>query len=550
MGLKIKISSFKLQNPLIVLLLWMIVGAILRFLNLTAKPPWTDEFATLVLSLGNSFIPVPLDRAISLDTLLQPLQIDGTTTAATVIHRLLSEDNHPPLYFVLAHWWMQLFPSDGGYVNLWAARSLPALFGVLSIPAIYGLSWLAFRSNLVAQLAAAMMAVSPYGVFIAQEARHYTLAILWVIASLSCLVLSLRHLERKTSIPYWLILSWIAVNTLGIATHYFFSLTLAAEAIVVGFWLWGKRQIPPFSFFLVAAGTLAGALVWLPEWRSTYGSEMTHWIYAQSRSGFEWLNPIFQLLAAWFTMVSLLPIEAEALPVVIFSAVLMVIFFYWSLPIFYRGIKENRSQLGVRVLGGFVLGAIALFLVLTYFLGTDITKGARYNFVYFPAVISLVGVTLSYCWQQPRIRGMKGKKAVAIILIVGFLSGITITNNLGYRKYYRPDKFIPIIQQQSSSPILIATTHRSLVHTGEMMGIALEIKRKNIPINPQFLLAHQTTDPKTSTLALQQTLAKLPRPLDLWIVNFYAPLEISNCAADSQSLPGVYGYDYKLYHCQ
>jgi len=100
--------------------------------------------------------------------------------------------NHPPLYcsrsLVDAGW---LTPSDkrryGAYVSVWAARSLPALLGA-SIPAVYGLSRLAFRSPLVSQLAAAMMAVSP-GIFLAQEARHYTLAF-WVIASLSCLVIA------------------------------------------------------------------------------------------------------------------------------------------------------------------------------------------------------------------------------------------------------------------------------------------------------------------------------------------------------------------------
>jgi len=40
-----------------------------------------------------------------------------------------------------------------------------------------------FRSRLVGQIAAAMMAVSPYGIYLAQEARHYTLAILLIIAS-------------------------------------------------------------------------------------------------------------------------------------------------------------------------------------------------------------------------------------------------------------------------------------------------------------------------------------------------------------------------------
>jgi uncharacterized membrane protein len=64
-------SKFK---SLLLLLLWLFIGTGLRLTNLASKPPWTDEFSTLVFSLGNSFQLVPLNQAIALDVLLQPLQ--------------------------------------------------------------------------------------------------------------------------------------------------------------------------------------------------------------------------------------------------------------------------------------------------------------------------------------------------------------------------------------------------------------------------------------------------------------------------------------------
>jgi len=102
-----------------------------------------------------------------------------------------------PVYFVLTHLWMKLFP-EGGLVTLWAARSLSAILGAASIPAIFGMGWLVF-ARLVGQIAAAMMAVSPYGIYLAQEARHYTLAILLIIASLCCLVMATRAIHRRIS---------------------------------------------------------------------------------------------------------------------------------------------------------------------------------------------------------------------------------------------------------------------------------------------------------------------------------------------------------------
>jgi len=79
------------------------------------------------------------------------------------------------------------------------------------------------------------------------------------------------------------------------------------------------------------------------------------------------------------------------------------------------------------------------------------------------------------------------------------------------------------------------------------MGIAREIKLAGQPTHAQFLLAQEHHSPVAT---VQQTLNQLPRPLDLWLVNFHAPTQFNNCLADSRLLPPVNGYDYKLYHCE
>ncbi|MDB9512532.1 glycosyltransferase [Kamptonema animale CS-326] len=650
----------------VLLFAWTAIAAMLRFANLDSKPLWTDEFSTLVFSLGNSFQGVPLDRGIPLEVLLAPLKPHPGATVGDAIARLLTESNHPPVYFALAHWWMQMFAPVQGYASLWGARSLAAFLGVVSVPAIYSLGCLAFRSRLVGQMAAAMMAISPYAIYLAQEARHYTLAILLVIASLSCLLMATRCVEKRISLPVWLGLLWVAINGLGIAVHYFFSLTLCAEAIVFTVILWmslkgDKVQLasPPIpflegeesrtspfpsrerglgrlglpyqnsiklkpenslikaiylssfsaSFLLPVIGTIASGLVWLPIFYSSrYGDELTQWIQSSDRTGFAWISPIFQALAGWITIVSLLPVESSSLSVVIVSAIAMVIFFIWALPLFYKGIKicyslpENR--LSIVVLIGFVLSAIALFFGFTYFLNIDLTRGARYNFVYFPAAIVLVGASLAFIFNTSIVKSqffklsdikISGKKAVILILIMGLLSGVTVVSNLGYQKYYKPDLLVSIIREISKVPVLIATTHNTHVQTGEMMGIAwewefgeigemgrrmgkisysshfkaqnhvdlgnhqglaLSVQGSNVKIPssppPFFLLAHQQREvPEMPAITLRKTLDRLDTPLDLWLVNFHTPvnLESKNCSLDSRSFPPVDGYNYQLYHC-
>ncbi|WP_088241861.1 glycosyltransferase family 39 protein [Calothrix rhizosoleniae] len=568
----------------LVLVVWFIIALALRLINLTGKPPWTDEFSTLVFSLGNSFLNVPLNKAIAVDTLLQPLQPRATAGIADVFSHLLTESNHPPVYFVLCHWWLKLFSTQQGLVSLRGARSLAAVLGALSIPAIYGFSWIAFRSLVVSHIAAAMMAVSPFSIFLAQEARHYTLVILWVVGSFSCLLMAIDHIQTKTKLPMWLTLCWVSINALGIASHYFFVLTLFTSGGVLIFlagrqyWQGKKeargqgagsrgRQGDAFLFlkspwrqiYIVAVGTLVAGLVWLPVFfQNSYGNQLTEWIQGD-KSGLAWLNPIFQALAGWITMISLLPVESSQLWVVIASGFVMIVFFIWAIPLLWRGVKvrlqEPQTHLITLVLMGLIALAIALFFIFTYFLGIDLTRGARYNFVYFPAVIVLLAASLGIYWQNSSAEmqrwGIGGKQVVALIWLMGLLSVITVVNNLGYQKYYRPDSLVQLVTNTSNQPVLIATSQKTHVQIGEMMGVAREFKLTNSSLNPLFLLAHQKQNPHTSITSLEHTLNLAPRPVDLWLVNFRAPVPLSlpQCTLDTQPLPAIDGYEYKLYHC-
>ena len=70
----------------------------LRLTLLASKPIWSDEFATLVFSLGQSFRNLPFDVPISLETLLSPLQLNSRLPVFSIPENLLQESNHPPVY--------------------------------------------------------------------------------------------------------------------------------------------------------------------------------------------------------------------------------------------------------------------------------------------------------------------------------------------------------------------------------------------------------------------------------------------------------------------
>jgi uncharacterized membrane protein len=243
----------------------------------------------------------------------------------------------------------------------------------------------------------------------------------------------------------------------------------------------------------------------------------------------------------------------------------MLLFFIWVFPILKWALQvswqDPQSRLATGILVGFLLSIISLFLVIAYVLGVDFTRGARYNFVYFPAVIVVVGAILAVCWQHldnhknlakrlPISLNNKGKIAVALIWLMGFLGALTVIFNLGYKKYYLPDALVSIIQQNSTHQVLIAMTHQNLVQTGEIMGVAWEIKEQSMLPNPLFLLAHQKSDNSPiATKTLEQAVQSSPRPLDVWTVNFFAPVNLDNCQADSQTFPYINGYGFQHHRC-
>ncbi len=433
---------------LLLLLIWICWGAIIRFSNLTLKAPWSDEWATLVFSNAQSFKSIPLDRAINLDTLLLPLKYNPQIDLWGVVSNLMNESTHPPVYFLLTHLWLKLFPADGDMISLWGARALPALLGVASIPAIFYLTYLAFRSAKIAQIAGALMAFSPYGIYLSQDARHYTLPVFLIIASLCCLIVAARNIRDQKKLPVWVGVIWGLVNTLGVAVHYFFTLAICAEGLVVlALWLrdwkhqkslvkfWGDSQYW-YRVYWVALATFLGGLIWLPAWSSIPDNNLTDWV-TRSNSFANVLEPIVRLFGWIMTMFLMLPVEGQSFWVIIPAVAVVITFLVWAVPICWRGIiiqlKLENNAFAVKVFGGVFLGAIALILCLTYAVGMDLTLVARYQFIYFPTAIILLAASLGY----------KSKKrffnsTFVIFLMAAFLGSLTVVSNLGYQNQTDP----------------------------------------------------------------------------------------------------------------
>ncbi|MGL5060723.1 MAG: glycosyltransferase family 39 protein [Microcoleus sp.] len=247
----------------ILLIALILLGIGFRFFQLDRKVYWHDEAYTSLRAAGftRSEIDDELfqNRIFSAPELQKYQQIKSGSTAADTINSLALEDpQHPPLYFLMARWWMQQFGS-----SIAASRSLPALLSLLSLLLIYALAKELFVSNSAALLATALLALSPFDILFAQTARQYSLLAAAVIGSNWLLL-------RAVRLPNWY--NWVfyaLAIALGFYTHPFFSLTLVGHAaFIIFYWLFVNRRevrghIINSQFFLAVTAALILYIPWI-----------------------------------------------------------------------------------------------------------------------------------------------------------------------------------------------------------------------------------------------------------------------------------------------
>ncbi|MFP5362447.1 MAG: glycosyltransferase family 39 protein [Thermoleophilia bacterium] len=191
-------------------------------------------------------------RFPTLDT--QSLWLDEAVTArllrmdpGAMLRAIPDSESTPPLYYVLAWLWTQLFGT--GEVGM---RSLSALLGTATVALVWALGRRIGGGDRAAFAAAALVAVNPMLVWFSQEARAYALVAL--LTTLSAL-LWLRALERPQAAGR--LLAWGAAAALALATHYYAAFLVAPQA------LWLALRVPGWrerGALLALPGLTAAAL--------------------------------------------------------------------------------------------------------------------------------------------------------------------------------------------------------------------------------------------------------------------------------------------------
>ena len=244
--------------PRIAVAVTLLLGLFFRFDHLAGKEFWEDEVLGRVHALGytEAQIVVASPSFTHVADLQRYLDIGPEAGAlppvqATIASLAVEDPQHPPVFYVLAHWWTQAF--GGGPA---AVRFLPAFFGVVAIGCIALLAYELFGSLTVAMVAATLLAVSPFFVLYAQEAREYSL---WTVVILFDGYVLLRAL-RRPSIGLWA--AYAATTALALYVDPLTALVTAGwfvYAIGCSGWRIGK---PVIGCALASCAALAAFAPW------------------------------------------------------------------------------------------------------------------------------------------------------------------------------------------------------------------------------------------------------------------------------------------------
>jgi mannosyltransferase len=238
---------------LLVLVAIMLVGALVRWADIGTESLWVDELYSLRQAVK------PIDAIITNST----------------------SDVHPPVYYIVLHWWVLFFGTTPA-----AVRGLSAVLGVCAIPALYALG-ARVRGRRVGLYAAFFLALSHFHIHYSQEARSYSYVVLVVIFGMhSCIRLlheydgRRQHTRFSRSNTAW----FLCAMTLVLYSHFFALFVVVAQNVfVASLVLWRKEVFVRLwkRWLLLQCVLLVVFAPWL---------NILYWQIQQVRTGGFWIE--------------------------------------------------------------------------------------------------------------------------------------------------------------------------------------------------------------------------------------------------------------------
>jgi mannosyltransferase len=381
-------------------------------------PRWVLVLGGLVIAVGVVLRFVArsdlwLDEALSVN--IARLPISDLQTA-------LRHDGAPPLYYVLLHFWTDVFGTGN-----FAVRSLSGLFSVVTLP----LAWFAgrrlgrpgppgrvsddsSRTRLVAALVVLVFVCSPYMIRFATEARMYSLVMLLVTAG----YLALRRALERPSLGRLAVVAFLVA--LMLYTHYWTIYLLAVVGVGV-IWCAFRGRTPELRHGArgVIVALVAGAITfvpWLDTFRYQSGHTGTPWGPAQM----PW-SAMRQALDQFGGGDNISHGEANIMVFLLFALAMLAVFGVaagtWHIDI------NIGTQPAVRWEAAVAAGALLVGVTVTYLSGNGFA--GRYAAMMYPLLALLVAYGFTVFSSRAAMAVV-----LAVFVVVGLMGGIRSARDL------------------------------------------------------------------------------------------------------------------------
>ncbi len=283
----------------------LVLGVFFRLINLDRKIFSNEETATLVRITGHTWAEMQQlndGREIGVEDLQKYVRFEPDKSVINTVKGLAAEEpQHSPLYFMMTRFWVQLW--DNSVV---ATRSVSALLSLLMFPCLYWLCRELFNSSLPTWIAIALIAVSPFHVMYAQDARQYSF---WAAIILLSSAALLRAMRLKSKLN-WVI--YAATVALSLYIYLFSVFTIIGHGIYV-IAIERFRLNKTVKAYLLA--TIGGILFFVP-WLFVVAKNLsqvnatTSW---SQRSGwvFGGIGSHLSLVAKWARNITLVFLDAD-----------------------------------------------------------------------------------------------------------------------------------------------------------------------------------------------------------------------------------------------
>ena len=439
----------------------ILIGCLMRFTGLDQKVYWHDEAHTALRVSGNTtleFVGAAFDdRLLSAAELLEYQHPRVDQGFGDSLRALMSRPEHGPLYYLLARVGF-LFTDDAKL----ATRGTAALLSLLLLPAA---AWfwreLFFdtpghrRRGLWVVLA--LLALSPFQLVYAQEARQYSLWAAMTLATCAALV----RARRRRDVPAWLI--YALVLSIGLYTH----LMLAVLVPVHALWL---AWVAPARLKAFAGAALLAALAFSPWLLLFQGSlrevgHVTDWMKVAI--------PFERLANAWgLHLVRQFVDTAAPTPLPWLPGVLLL--FAAGL---YRTARSAPAE-AKRLLFLLLLATSVVVVGPDLITGGRRSQEARYL---LPALLLLVFM-VAFALTHALGSGARWRRGMALGLWVGLL-GLGLWSSLGYLRaetWWNKSMSghnAEVARQIDALPGALVICQDGDINPGEVLSVAHEVAR-------------------------------------------------------------------------